>query len=105
MTRAFDAIFENGLLKPLEDVDLPEGRLLRVVIEDQDEKSRRPDRRESFRRFRESVEQGSFYLKGKLPTRDELQKRSIPTFWSMPATSLMRENGRSPNGRWIPMTA
>lgn len=74
MTRVVEAIYSRGVLTPVESLDLPDQQRVRLTLEPLDPPASEK-RREAFRRFQKSVEQGSFYLKGKLPTRDELHER------------------------------
>lgn len=74
MTKVVEAIYAQGVLKPVETLELAEQQRVRLTLEPI-EASTSDERRAAFRRFQMSVEQGSFFLTGKLPTRDELHER------------------------------
>lgn len=74
MTRTVEAIYTNGHLEPVESLDLPEQQRVRLTVEPLESKKEGAGD-EAFRHFQESVEEGSFYLNGPLPTRDELHER------------------------------
>lgn len=71
MTRTFDAIVTNGLLRPTERVELPENQRLRVTVE---EVAAQPstDRRAARQRLVEFLRRFPLHIRGPLPTREEL---------------------------------
>ena len=74
MTKTVEAIYTNGHLEPVEPLDLRENERVTVTVQTQ-QRLDPEERKAALRHFRESVEAGSFYLTGKLPTRDELHER------------------------------
>lgn len=74
MTKVIEAIYENGVLRPVEALELPEHERVKLTLE-LPHKQHNGERQAAFRRFQESVEQGSFHLRGELPTREELHER------------------------------
>lgn len=96
MTQTFHAIVENGSLRPIEAVDLPEHQRLRVTVESipsdeaapadgRAEPSRSPslpqmqpteaERRAALDRFFQAVDAMDLHLSHPLPSRDELHER------------------------------
>ena len=68
-----DAIYTEGVLKPLGDVSLHESERVRLTIE-RTERSE-SDRQLALERLRSGIEKMQFFLSGPPPTRDELHDR------------------------------
>jgi len=83
MTRVVEAIYEDGVLKPVEALELREQQRVRVTIEPLDgrEKGGPPNagtedqRGAAVQRLFEVMDQSTLSLTGPLPTRDELHER------------------------------
>lgn len=73
MVRRFDAIVENGLLKPLEAVNLPERQRLRVTIESAEQAGE--DRAAKLSRLWRLLDSMQIQLTAPLPRRAELYGR------------------------------
>ncbi len=74
MTKVIEAIYSDGLLKPVGALDLPEQQRVRLTIEPIDAASE-ADRRAALKRLLERLEKSTFCYGGPLPTRDELHER------------------------------
>ena len=68
-----DAIYADGVLKPLSSISLHESERVRLIIErvERSEHSRQL----ALERLRAGIAEMRFYLSGPLPTRDELHDR------------------------------
>ena len=79
MVRFTDAIFEDGVLKPLEPLALREHQRVRLVVSDAEETVGRstvnPDREAARRNLIESFEKHSFRSVGPYPKREDLYDR------------------------------
>ena len=74
MTKVVEAIYSNGVLTPVETLELAEQQRVRITVESLERPS--PSEREAaMKRFRERTENSDFRLNGPLPTRDELHER------------------------------
>jgi len=73
MTRVVEAIYEDGVLKPVEALEFPEQQRVRLVVEPIDAEPR--DREAAYRRLLAGIEEMSFRSTGPYPTRDELHER------------------------------
>ena len=74
MTKVIEAIYSEGVLKPVEALELPEKQRVRLVVQlIADDRGRA--REEAFRRLRERIARSKFSYGGRLPTRDELHER------------------------------
>ncbi len=69
-----DAIYRNGVLKPLQPLDLQEEEQVRLVVEKLDSRVR-PDRKVLLARLREGIERMNFRSRGRYPSREELHDR------------------------------
>ena len=69
-----DAVYRNGVLKPLQPLDLEEEEQVRLVVEKLDSKDR-PDRRVLLTRLREGIDRMNFRSRGRYPSREELHDR------------------------------
>jgi predicted DNA-binding antitoxin AbrB/MazE fold protein len=74
MTRVIEAIFSNGVLKPVEALDLPEQQRVRLMIEPINPEMQM-DPEVAMKRLLERLEKSTFCYGGPLPTRDELHER------------------------------
>lgn len=70
-----EAIYSNGVLKPVEPLELGEGERVRLTVQRTGEAGAR-DREAAFRRLVEDGNRMNFRSQGPLPTRDELHERS-----------------------------
>ncbi len=74
MAKVIEAIYTNGILKPVEALELPERQRVRLIVQViADDRCRA--RREAFKRLRERIARSNFSYGGTLPTRDELHER------------------------------
>lgn len=68
-----DAIYIDGVLKPLGNVSLHEAERVRLIIERRDES---PEGRQlALERLRAGIAEMRFFLVGPLPARDDLHDR------------------------------
>lgn len=74
MIRSTEAIFENGVLKPVEAMNFREGQRVRIIVQEVEE-SATIDREAARRRFLAGVRKSRFKSTGPYPTRDELHER------------------------------
>jgi len=74
MTKVVEAIYEDGVLTPLEEIELPERQRVRLTIEPIDGKPV-GEREAAMQRLMERLEQSTFSHGGPYPTRDELHER------------------------------
>lgn len=75
MAKVTEAIFSQGVLKPVEELDLREQQRVRLISETVDVKHD-PDRAAALSRLRAGIESMAFSSSGPLPSRDELHDRS-----------------------------
>jgi predicted DNA-binding antitoxin AbrB/MazE fold protein len=68
-----DAIYTEGVLKPLGTLSLHESERVRITIERREQAER--DRGLAFERLRAGIEKMEFFLSEPLPSRDELHDR------------------------------
>jgi predicted DNA-binding antitoxin AbrB/MazE fold protein len=76
MAQVTEAIYANGVLKPVEDLALREDQRVRLIIEPLDEAPTREERAAAFARLLAGIEKMQFYSDGPLPSRDELHDRT-----------------------------
>jgi predicted DNA-binding antitoxin AbrB/MazE fold protein len=74
MAQVAEAVFSNGVLKPIGTLDLEEQQRVRLLIEPIE--GSRTDRASALKRLRKGIEKMQFTLRGPLPSRDELHDRS-----------------------------
>lgn len=74
MTRTFEAIFTNGVLKPVEPLPLREQERVRVTVEDI-QSTPATDRDAAIKRFQSGVAASKFRSTGPLPTREQPHDR------------------------------
>jgi predicted DNA-binding antitoxin AbrB/MazE fold protein len=72
MTKRIEAVYSNGVLRPVEDLGLTEGQRVRLTVELVDEPV---DRAAAIANLRAAVTDMQFRSSGPLPTRDELHER------------------------------
>lgn len=75
MTQVTEAIYSDGVLRPLEQLTLREAQRVRLIVEPLDEPDR-ADRSAALKRLLTGIESMRFFSTGRLPTRDELHDRS-----------------------------
>jgi predicted DNA-binding antitoxin AbrB/MazE fold protein len=75
MTQVTEAIYSDGVLRPLERLTLREAQRVRLIVEPLDEPDR-ADRSEALERLLAGIASMRFFSTGRLPTRDELHDRS-----------------------------
>lgn len=74
MAQVTEAVFTQGVLKPVEELRLREQQRVRVIIEPLDA-SIPEERAAAMQRLREGIASMSFKLSGPLPSRSELHDR------------------------------
>lgn len=75
MTKVIEAVYSNGLLKPVDALELPEQQRVRLIVQTIDGVSP-ADRQAALRRLTAGIDAGDFSLHRALPTRDELHDRA-----------------------------
>ena len=75
MVQVTEAVFCQGVLKPLSELQLREEQRVRLIIEPVDA-GQGSDRSGALNRLRAGIAGMSFTSSGPLPTRDELRDRS-----------------------------
>lgn len=75
MVQVTEAIFSQGVLKPVDELQLREQQRVRLIIEPVDS-ALDSDRAKALNRLRAGIASMSFTSSGRPPTRDELQDRS-----------------------------
>jgi predicted DNA-binding antitoxin AbrB/MazE fold protein len=75
MVKVTEAIFSEGVLKPVDELQLREKQRVRLIIEPVDGGGD-SDRTAALDRLRAGIASMSFSSSGALPTRDELHHRS-----------------------------
>jgi predicted DNA-binding antitoxin AbrB/MazE fold protein len=78
MVQITEAVFSDGVLKPVGEVHLREQQRVRVIIEPMDGGAQ-SDRDEAIRRLKAGIERMNFRSKEPLPSRDDLQSRLTRT--------------------------
>ena len=74
MVKVTEAVFSNGVLKPVDELQLQEQQRVRLIIEPVDG-GHDSDRAAALRRLQSGIEKMSFSSSGSLPSRDELHDR------------------------------
>lgn len=74
MVKVTEAIFSQGVLKPVDELELREQQRVRLIIETLDVRHD-SDRAAALSRLRAGIASMSFSSSGPLPTRDELHDR------------------------------
>jgi predicted DNA-binding antitoxin AbrB/MazE fold protein len=75
MTRFIEAIYSNGVLKPVDALDLTEQQRVRLILHTVDSNGSH-DREAALKRLREGIAKMDFSSTGPLPSRDELHDRA-----------------------------
>ena len=75
MVQVTEAVFSQGVLKPVDELRLREQQRVRLIIEPV-ESAPDSDRATALTRLRAGIASMSFTSSGRLPTRDELHDRS-----------------------------
>jgi predicted DNA-binding antitoxin AbrB/MazE fold protein len=74
MVQVTEAVFSQGVLKPVDELHLREQQRVRLIIEPVDV-GQDSDRAAALSRLRAGIASMSFSSSGSLPTRDELHDR------------------------------
>ena len=74
MTKVIEAIYSDGVLKPVEALELPDDQRVRLTVEPIDG-DQNLNREEAKKRLIERLKHSELRLTGPLPTRDELHER------------------------------
>jgi predicted DNA-binding antitoxin AbrB/MazE fold protein len=69
-----EAVYSDGVLKPVDPLDLREAQRVRLIVQALDEMGA-SDREAAFRRLLAGIERMNFVSRGALPKRDELHDR------------------------------
>jgi predicted DNA-binding antitoxin AbrB/MazE fold protein len=75
MTQITEAIYADGVLRPVEALNLPERQRVRIILEPING-SGTCDRSEAMARLRAGIARMDFRLQSPLPSRDELHDRT-----------------------------
>lgn len=73
MTKRTEAVYSNGVLRPVEDLGLTEGQRVHLILEPVGEPV---DRAAAIANLKAGVREMQFRSSGPLPTREELHDRS-----------------------------
>jgi predicted DNA-binding antitoxin AbrB/MazE fold protein len=73
MTKRTEAVYSNGVLRPVEDLGLTEGQRVRLTVEQLVDDAEY--RAAAMNNLRAAVTEMGFRSSGPLPTRDELHER------------------------------
>ncbi len=74
MTKVVEAIYTEGLLKPVDSLDLPDQQRVRLIVQTIDGTAG-SQRQAALARLKAGIQAMNFRLQGPLPTRDELHDR------------------------------
>ena len=74
MTKVIEAIYTKGVLRPLEELALPEDQRVRLIVEAIEDAAPQ-DRAAAFRRLVAGIEAMDFFSCGPVPTREQLHDR------------------------------
>ena len=74
MTKVVDAIYSDGLLRPVDALELPEQQRVRLIVQTIDGADG-IERQAAVERLKAGIRAMNFRLQGALPTRDELHDR------------------------------
>ena len=75
MIRTTEAIFEDGVLKPVESLNLRDRQRVRITVEEVGEGPTEAGRAAALKQFFDSADRMGFRSNGRYPTRDELHER------------------------------
>ncbi len=73
MTKRTEAVYSQGVLRPVDDLGLTEGQRVHLIVELVDERT--VDRVAAIAKLRAATTEMQFRSSGRLPTRDELHER------------------------------
>jgi predicted DNA-binding antitoxin AbrB/MazE fold protein len=73
MTRITEAMYRNGVLEPIDALDLREGQRVRVIVEPLADQ--RQDRAMALARLTAGIDSMQFFSNGRLPARADLHDR------------------------------
>lgn len=73
MVQVTEAVFSQGVLRPVGKVQLREQQRVRLIIESEDASA--GDREDAVRQLRSGIARMTFRSSGSLPSRDELHDR------------------------------
>jgi predicted DNA-binding antitoxin AbrB/MazE fold protein len=77
MTKVTEAVYSQGVLKPVEDLGLREDQRVRLIVETVDDKAAADrDRGAALARLKAGIAKMQFFSQGHLPSREELHDRS-----------------------------
>lgn len=75
MVRTTEAIFANGVLKPVETLNFHEGQRVRITVEEVEGPAETIDREVAVKRMVEGFKKMRLRTNGRMPTREELHER------------------------------
>ena len=73
MTQTIEAIYEDGVLKPTDELHLRNNQRVRLIVETVDEAD--SDREAAVARMKAGIAGMRFFSEGPLPSREELHDR------------------------------
>ncbi len=73
MTKRTEAVYSEGVLRPVEDLGLTNGQRVHLIVEPLDD--RPTDRAAAIANLKAAISDMEFRSSGVLPTRDELHER------------------------------
>ena len=76
MTKVTEAVYSQGVFKPVEDLGLREDQRVRLIVETVDDKAADRDRGAALARLKAGIAKMQFFSQGHLPSREELHHRS-----------------------------
>lgn len=74
MTQVTEAIYSQGMLKPLEQLDLADQQRVRLIVQSLEEETL-VSREEAIERLRKGIQLMDFHSQGQLPSRPDLYDR------------------------------
>ena len=75
MTQITEAVYSEGVLKPVDKLALRETQRVRLIIEPLDDRGE-GNRSAALKRLLVGIESMEFFSSGRLPTREELHNRA-----------------------------
>ncbi len=75
MTQFTEAVYTNGVLKPMEELVLREAQRVRLIVEALDDDADPGERPAAMRRLLAGIEGMRFFSRERLPSRDDLHDR------------------------------
>src|ERR1700726_4173265 len=76
MTKVTEAVYSQGVLKPVEDLGLHEDQRVRLIVETVDDKVANRDSGAALARLKAGIAKMQFFSQGPLTSREELHDRS-----------------------------